>query len=191
MANYLAKDADPNKQGWADIRVGQEGALAMPKTGQAILIDCGESGDIHPIDKITPSKRLAAVALAKTYGKNIPYSGPVFKSKNVEGSKIRIAFDFVEGGLEARPLPETYFVQKTKGRTAPLVRNSPDSELEGFALAGADGKWFWANAKIDGDTVVVWSDKVAAPVSVRYAYQSNPTCNLYNKAGFPAVPFSK
>ncbi|MBR4222208.1 MAG: hypothetical protein IKR81_13695 [Victivallales bacterium] len=191
LANYLAKDADPNKQGWADIRVGQEGALAMPKTGQAILIDCGESGDIHPIDKITPSKRLAAVALAKTYGKNIPYSGPVFKSKNVEGSKIRIAFDFVEGGLEARPLPETYFVQKTKGRTAPLVRNSPDSELEGFALAGADGKWFWANAKIDGDTVVVWSDKVAAPVSVRYAYQSNPTCNLYNKAGFPAVPFSK
>lgn len=191
LANYRAKDADPNNSDWAQIRLGQEGALALPKTGQAILIDCGESGDIHPIDKITPAKRLAAVALAKTYGKAIPYSGPVFKSKSIEGDKVRIAFDFVEGGLEARPLPATYFVQKSKGRTAPLVRNSPDSELEGFALAGQDGKWHWADAKIDGDTVLVWSDKVPAPVNVRYAFQSNPTCNLYNRAGFPAAPFSK
>ena len=191
LANYTAKVADPNVQGWADIRAGQEGALEMPKTGQAILIDCGETSDIHPIDKITPSKRLAAVALAKTYNKAIPYSGPVFKAKAIEGDKIRVTYDYLEGGLVAHPLPETYPLRKTTNTTAPLVRNSPNSQLEGFALAGADGKWFWADAKIDGDSVIVWSDQVKAPVNVRYAYQSNPTCNLYNKAGFPAAPFSK
>ena len=191
LANYRGKSADPNDQGWADIRVGQEGALALPKTGQAVLIDCGEAGDIHPLDKITPANRLAAVALAQTYGRKIPYSGPVFKSKAIENGKVRVTFDFTDGGLVAKPLPETYFIAKRGNQTKPLVRNSPNSQVEGFALAGKDGKWFWADAKIEGDTVVVWSASVPEPVNVRYAYQSNPTCNLYNGAGFPAGGFSK
>ena len=191
LANYTSKVADPNVQGWADIRAGQEGALELPKTGQAILIDCGEARDIHPLDKTTPANRLAAVALAKTYGKNIPYSGPVFKGKSVENGKMRVTFDFTDGGLVAKPLPEKYFNAKIRKSEAKLVRNSPNSQLEGFALAGADGKWFWADAKIDGNSVLVWSEKVPAPVNVRYAYQSNPTCNLYNGAGFPAGGFSK
>jgi sialate O-acetylesterase len=73
--------------------------------------------------------------------------------------------------------------------TAPLIRNSPRSELEGFAVCGKDKKWVWADAKIQGQTVVVWSEKVPSPVAVRYAWADNPTCNLYNGAGFPASPF--
>ena len=104
---------------------------------------------------------------------------------------IQLTFSHTYGGLVAKPLPATYDVAKTRHETKPLVRNSPDSEVEGFAVCGRDGKWVWANAKIDGDSVIVWSDAVKDPVKVRYAFQSNPTCNLYNKAGFPAGPFEK
>ncbi len=189
LANFQGKTTDPAGGGWAALRDAQTKALSIPKTGQAILIDLGEAGDIHPLNKQEVGRRLALVALAKDYGKNIPFSGPVCKGQKIEGKEIRLSFDFLEGGLVAKPLPATYDVELVKKRTAPLVRNSPDSELEGFAVAGADGKWFWANAKIDGDTVVVQSDKVANPTRVRYAWSSNPTCNLYNKAGLPAVPF--
>ena len=99
--------------------------------------------------------------------------------------------DLVYDGLEARQLPETYWLAKVRNDKKPLVRNSPDSQVEGFALCGADGKWQWANASIEGNDVVVWSDAVAKPVKIRYAFQSNPTCNLYNKPGFPAGPFEK
>ncbi len=74
-------------------------------------------------------------------------------------------------------------------KTAPLVRNSPQSQIEGFAICGEDKKWVWAEAKIVGDTVVVWSGQVPNPVAVRYAWADNPTCNLYNEAGLPAAPF--
>lgn len=192
LANFQAKNSDPNNVGWANIRRGQEGALALPKTGQAILIDVGEARDIHPIDKETVGARLAAIALNKDYGfKDLPYSGPVAKKTTVEGNKIRVAFDFVHGGLVAKQLPENYWIVKVRNQEEKLVRNSPNSQIEGFAIAGADGKFVWADAVIDGDTVVVSSPKVANPVKVRYAWQSNPTCNLYNKAGFPAAPFEK
>ncbi len=192
LANYQGKNADAGAAGWGEIRVGQEGVLTLPKTGQAILIDVGEANDIHPLDKLTVAQRLAALALNQTYGKkDLPYSGPVVKTMKAEGSKVRVTFDFVYDGLEARQLPETYWLAKVRNDKKPLVRNSPDSQVEGFALCGADGKWQWANASIEGNDVVVWSDAVAKPVKIRYAFQSNPTCNLYNKPGFPAGPFEK
>ena len=154
-----------------------------------MLIDVGEEKDIHPLDKKTVGDRLAALALAKDYGRNVPCEGPRCKAVKVEGKAIRVAFDAIGGGLVAKPLPETYPVANARKKSAPLVRNSPASELEGFALCGEDGKWVWADAKIDGDSVVVTSAKVPAPKRVRYAWGNNPTCNLYNKEGFPAVPF--
>lgn len=192
LASYKAKDNNPNNAGWANIRRGQEGALELPKTGQAILIDVGEAVDIHPIDKETVSARLAAIALNKTYGfKDLPYSGPIAKATTIEGNKIRVSFDFIHGGLVAKPVPDFHWLVKARKQKEKLVRNSPNSQLEGFAIAGADGKFFWADATIDGDTVVVSSPNVPKPVKVRYAWQSNPTCNLFNKAGFPAAPFEK
>ncbi|MBR0457872.1 MAG: hypothetical protein IJJ26_01420 [Victivallales bacterium] len=192
LANFQSKKDNPNEYGWGAIRAGQEGALKLPKTGQAILIDCGEAGDIHPRDKVTPAKRLAAAVLHDVYGKDIPAHSPVFDSAKVENGQIRVKFKNVYGGLVAKELPATYNVETLKNRTEPLVRNSPKSEVEGFAVAGKDGKFVWADAKIvSKDTVVVKSDKVPNPVKIRYAYQSNPTCNLYNDAGFPAAPFNK
>ena len=100
-----------------------------------------------------------------------------------------MTFRHTDEGLVARPLPSRYDVSTQIGETAPLVRNSPDSDVEGFAICGADRKWVWAKARIERDAVVVWSDQVSRPVAVRYAWADNPTCNLYNGAGLPASPF--
>lgn len=89
----------------------------------------------------------------------------------------------------AGELPSIYPVKTQAGTTTPLIRNSPQSQLEGFAVCGEDRMWVWAEAKAEGETVLVWSDKVPAPVAVRYAWADNPTCNLSNKAGLPASPF--
>jgi len=179
---------------WAELREAQSMALKLPNTGQSVLIDVGEKGDIHPRNKQTPGDRLAIIALANKYGRKIPFSGPVFQSKKIEGDKIRLKFSHTDGGLVAKPLPDTINVKsmdkKTgKGITEPLVRKSPNSELEGFAIRGEDKTWVWADAKIDGDSVVVWSDKVPKPLDVRYAWADYPVCNLYNKADLPACPF--
>ncbi len=190
LANYQDKTDNPGaNSNWALLRESQTQALSIPQTGQAVLIDIGESGDIHPLNKQDAGKRLAAVALAETYDRQIPCSGPLYKGMKIEGDRIRLSFDFIEGGLIARELPETYNVRLAEQKTAKLKRNSPQSELEGFAIAGADGKWAWADARIEGDNVVVWSGKVKEPTQVRYAWANNPTCNLYNKTGFPAIPF--
>ena len=189
LANYQNKINQPTDENWSFLREAQEKAFALPNTGEAILIDVGESGDIHPRNKKDPGERLALVALAKDYGQCIPYSGPVFDSIKVEGDKAILSFKQTGGGLVARPLPVTYDVEMRINKTAPLVRNSPGSELEGFAICGEDRNWVWANAKITGDTVIVTSDQVPAPVAVRYAWANNPTCNLYNGAGLPASPF--
>ena len=107
-----------------------------------------------------------------------------------EGNALRISYKNLHGGLKAVPVPAFYDVIKRQGKKAPLVRYSPNTQLEGFALCGKDGKWVWAEkAVIDGDTVVVSSSKVPVPTRVRYAWQNNPNTNLYNKAGFPAAPF--
>ena len=189
LANFKAKQPEPEESKWAELRAAQSSALTLPKTGQAILIDIGESNDIHPANKKDVGERLAAIALAKDYGKAIPFSGPVYDSVHFENGKAILRFQPTEGGLVARPLPATFDVETKTQTTAPLVRNNPGSELEGFAICGEDKKWVWAEAKIEKDRVVVWSDKVPSPIAVRYAWADNPTCNLSNGAGFPASPF--
>lgn len=191
LPNFYNKTPDPSvEQPWALFRAAQSAALDVPFTGEAILIDVGEANDIHPINKTVPGERLAALALAKVYGKKLPFVGPEMVKVAREGNALRITFKNTYGGLVAAPVPQFYHVAKRIGKKAELVRNSPGTQLEGFALCGKEGKWFWADkAVIEGDCVVVSSSKVAEPCRVRYAWQSNPTCNLYNKAGFPARAF--
>ncbi len=190
VANYQPKASAPGESGWAELREAQNMALKLPNTGQAVIIDAGESDDIHPRNKAIVGQRLARIALARDYGeKDLVYSGPTYKSMKVDGSKVRLSFDHIGGGLVAKELPATYLKKYLTNETATLVRNTPSSELEGFAVCGDDKKWSWADAKIDGNEVVVWSDKVPNPIAVRYGWADNPTCNLYNKGGLPASPF--
>jgi sialate O-acetylesterase len=189
LANFMGKTNTPTESGWAELREAQSQTLKLANTGQAVIIDIGESADIHPRNKKDVGERLAQIALAKDYGQDIVYSGPVYKSLKVADGKAVLTFDHIGGGLVANPVPAKYDVNTGKKETADLVRNSPNSELEGFAICGEDKQWVWADAKIDGDTVVVWSDKVAKPVAVRYGWANNPNTNLYNKAGLPASPF--
>jgi sialate O-acetylesterase len=189
LANYNEKKAQPGESDWAELREAQLKALSIPNTEMVVLIDTGEVKDIHPQSKDIAGDRLARIALAKVYGQTIPYSGPVYDSMKVEEDKIRLSFKHHDGGLVAKEVPATYDVMRKSGKTAPLVRNSPHSQLEGFAICGADKLWVWAEAKIDGDTVLVSSRQVPAPIAVRYGWADNPTCNLYNQAGLPASPF--
>jgi len=192
LANANAKHAQPRESGWAELREAQSRALALPRTGQAVVIDVGEQDDLHPRNKRDPAERLARLALAHDYDRKVPTTGPVFAAATVEGATMRVSFApaSTSGGLVARPLPEAYRPRSTLPRTVPLRRHSPGGEVEGFAICGADRRWVWADtARIDGDTVIVSSREVPAPVAVRYAWADNPTCNLYNGAGLPAAPF--
>jgi len=167
LANFMKRSNKPTDDSWAHLREAQTMALELPNTGMAVTIDIGNAKDIHPKNKQEVGRRLALNALAKTYGKDIPYSGPMYKSMKNEGSKIRLQFTNTDKGL------------KVKG----------DKHLKGFAIAGKDKKFVWAKAKIDGNEVVVWNSKIKNPVAVRYAWASNPLCNLYNGADLPASPF--
>ena len=189
IANFGSKKAVPAESSWAELRESQSAALSLADTGMATLIDVGEEEDIHFRDKKDAGLRLAAIALAKTYGERVPYSGPTLVSSEIVNNRIQLRFSHAEGGLVARPLPEMYQPKSSFPATKPLTRLSPGSELEGFAICGENGQWKWADAKIEGDTVWVWSESVPNPKFVRYAWADNPTCNLYNAAGFPAVPF--
>ena len=179
----------PGESRWGELREAQSMALKLPNTGQAVIIDVGETGNLHPRNKKDVGERLALIALAKDYGKAIPFSGPVYDSMKAESGKAILSFLHTDGGLTAKPLPQTDVVSSLANQTAPLVRNSPNSQLEGFAICGEDRKWVWADAKIDGNNVIVWSDKVPSPAAVRYAWADNPTCNLTNGSGLPASPF--
>jgi sialate O-acetylesterase len=167
LANFHEVKPEPCDSDWAELREAQLMTLDLPSTGMAVIIDIGDARDIHPKNKQDVGKRLALWALAQTYGKNVEYSGPLYQSMEKKGQQVVLHFDHVGGGLVA------------KG----------DGRLTGFALAGEDRKFVWAEARIEGDTVVVSSEKVADPVAVRYAWADNPVCNLYNKAGLPASPF--
>jgi sialate O-acetylesterase len=189
LANFAAKKSSPGESSWAELREAQSMTLKLPNTGQAVLIDIGESEDIHPRNKKDVGERLALIALARDSGNAIPCSGPVYDSMKVESGKVVLTFKHTHGGLVALPLPATCIVKSESNETAPLVRNRPDSQLEGFAICGEDNKWVWADARIVDKKVIVWSDQVTAPVAVRYAWADNPTCNLANGAGLPASPF--
>jgi sialate O-acetylesterase len=166
LANWLEIKTDPVESSWAELREAQSMTLSLPKTAMAVAIDIGEADDIHPKNKQEVGRRLA-LAARSIYGQEMVYSGPIYTSMKIENAKIRLHFKYADGGLMAKG-----------GET-----------LKGFSIAGKDHKFVWAQAKIDGDTVVVWSDAVPDPVAVRYAWADNPVCNLYNNAGLPASPF--
>jgi sialate O-acetylesterase len=170
LANYRAVQTAPvENDGWPLLREAQFLTLKLPYTGMATAIDLADAdnpGDIHPKNKQDVGKRLALVALATEYGKDVVYSGPVFHKMAIDGSKARIAFKFTSGGL------------KPSGQ-----------KIRGFAVRGSDGAWQWADATIDGSSIIVSSPSVPIPTAVRYGWASNPIGNLYNGAGLPAVPF--
>jgi len=180
LANYMKRVPDPSESNWAALREAQAKTLALPKTGMAVTIDTGEAGDIHPTDKEDVGHRLALAAKNVAYGEKVEHSGPVYKAMSAKDGKIRLTFDHVGQGL-VTDVPPPHF--------HPGESRTVDPKLEGFAIAGADKKFVWAEAVIEGNAIVVSSDSVTAPVAVRYAWADNPASNLYNKDGLPAVPF--
>ena len=192
LPDFGDKFTDPDFTGsWPTIRIRQSMALKkLPFAGEVIILNLGESKDIHPIDKKPVGERLAALALKHDYGKKeviceYPEAVKAIRNQN----RVRVRFVNCHGGLKAEKLPETYWVRRNKNQSAKLIPNNPGSQVEGFTLCGADGKWHWADAVIEGDEVIVSAAKVPVPVKVRYAFQNNPTCNLYNGAGLPAGTF--
>jgi len=158
---------EPADDVWAELREAQLMTLKLKNTGMACIIDIGEPYDIHPSNKLDVGRRLSLWALSGTYGiKDIVVSGPLYKSFAVEGDKIRVSFDHTAGGLMAK-----------------------GAAVEGFQIAGEDKKFVWADAVIEGDTVVVSSEAVKMPVALRYAWAIWPYCNLFNDKGLPASPF--
>jgi sialate O-acetylesterase len=167
LPNLINKDPKV-EDSWVSVREAQLKTLSVTNTGMAVTIDVGDPNDVHPGNKEPVGLRLALCALAKVYGKDIVYSGPLYDSMTVEGNTIRLKFKHVGGGLVAKD----------------------GAELKQLIIAGEDKKFVPANAKIEGDSVIVWNDGISNPVAVRYAWLINPEgCNLYNKEGLPASPF--
>ena len=179
----------PNVGKLATLRAMQASALELPNTGMAVIYDTAEEQDNHPMNKRPAGERLALLALNRTYGQTVECSGPTYAGMRVEVNKVRVRFEHAPGGLIARELPAVYRPVSRKPETLPLVRTNPGSQLEGFQLRAKDGQWQWADAQIDGDTVVAESKQVPHPVAVRYAWADFGFFNLFNKAGLPAAPF--
>ncbi|HWE01367.1 MAG TPA: sialate O-acetylesterase [Tepidisphaeraceae bacterium] len=169
LANFQKVSPTPGDDDWAELREAQAMTAAQPHNGQAMAIDLADEknpGDIHPHNKQDVGYRLSLVARAKTYGEKVEYSGPEYAGSKIEGNKVVIDFTHHDT-LEA------------KG----------GEPLKGFQIAGEDKVWHWADAKIEGKTVVVSSKDVEKPAAVRYDWSHNPEGNLYNNAKLPAVPF--
>jgi sialate O-acetylesterase len=166
LANWHANKAEPDESDWAELREAQTMTLREPQTGMAVTIDIGDENDIHPRNKVDVGRRLAAWALFGTYGQKVIPSGPLFDRFTVEGDKVRIRFKYGVG-----------------------LKTSNGGVVKGFSIAGEDRRFVWADARIDGDAVIVSSPKVLKPVAVRYGWADNPIANLYNGAGLPASPF--
>jgi sialate O-acetylesterase len=169
LPNFGDAKEEPAESDWAMLQEAQLKTLSVPNTAMVVAIDLGEWNDIHPLNKKDIGKRLALAAENKAYGEeNLVACGPLYKSMRVEGNKIILSFTNTGSGLTAKD----------------------GKELKYFSIAEADKKFVWANAKIENDEVVVWSDDVAEPIAVRYAWADNPAgANLYNKEGLPASPF--
>jgi sialate O-acetylesterase len=166
LAPFTAIVKEPRESDWAELREAQLMTLKLRNTGMAVITDVGDPRDIHPKPKQPVGARLALAARGIAYGEKITYSGPIYDSMKVEGNKAIITFKSVGKGLEAK-----------------------DGELKGFTIAGEDKKFHNAQAKIEGDTVIVTCDKVEKPVAVRYGWANYPVVNLFNKDGLPASPF--
>lgn len=171
LPNFGVPDSMPTPSGgsWAVLRESMAQALALPATGQAVTIDVGEAENLHPTDKYDVGHRLALVARRVAYGEPVVSSGPTYASHTVANGRVTVRFANAAGGLVSR---------------------APGGRVGAFAVAGADHRFVWANARVEGDHVVVWSDQVPSPVAVRYAWANAPVgATLYNRAGLPAAPF--
>lgn len=169
LADFYPEVAQPGDSTWAELREAQTMTMdRLPKTGQAVIIDIGEGKDIHPKNKVDVGRRLARWALANDYGVKVPYHSPQYKSVEFKGNKAVLTFNYLDGGW--RPFDVV--------------------EPRGFTIAGEDGKFVPATAKILPDnSVEVWADSVATPTSVRYGWADNPVLNMFNGAGLPLTPF--
>ncbi len=168
LPNFMEVDYLPSESKWAEFRASQLKGLKIPHTAMTVNIDLGEWNDIHPDNKKDVGERMALAALQLAYGEDLVYSGPLYKEHRIVGNRIIISFSQLGGGLTTKD-------------------GEPLSE---FAIAGEDGQFVWAEAKIEGDKVVVWSEEVPSPKYVRYAWADNPdNPNLCNREGLPASPF--
>jgi sialate O-acetylesterase len=164
---FMPRRDTPGDDDWADLREAQaRTAATVPNSCLAVTIDTGDANNIHPLDKAPVGDRLARCALANYYGKKVVYAGPTLASVERLPGAIRLHFTHTDGGLVAK-----------------------GGKLQEFAVAGEDRKWAWADARIQGDTVIVSTSEVPDPREVRYAWQSNPAATLFNGAGLPAAPF--
>jgi sialate O-acetylesterase len=168
LAGFGTQKPQPADYPWAELREAQAGALALPHTGMAVAIDIGNAADIHPKDKQDVAHRLALAAERVAYAQHVVASGPSYRSMQIEGGRIRLKFASIGSGLELK---------------------DPQDRVRGFSIAGADGRFVWARARLDGTDVLVSSDAVSAPVAVRYDWGNTPDGNLYNREGLPAAPF--
>lgn len=168
LANFMEVDYLPTESKWAELREAQLQALTVPNTAMTVAIDLGEWNDIHPLNKKDVGERLALGALKIAYKEDCVHSGPIYASHQRQGNKMVITFNEVGSGL---------------------ISNDGE-ELRRFEVAGSEGKFVWAKAKISGNTVEVWNDNIDEPARVRYAWSDNPRdANLYNAEGLPASPF--
>jgi len=164
---FKHRSQTPTDDAWAETRESQAlTAASVHNSCLAVTIDTGDPDNIHPKDKRPVGERLALCALGKQYKKKVAYSGPTLASVERLAGSIRLHFAHTDGGLAVR-----------------------GEKLEEFAIAGEDRKWYWADAHIEGNTVIVSSPSVPNPKEVRYAWQSNPAATLFNGAGLPATPF--
>ncbi|MGB0761621.1 MAG: sialate O-acetylesterase [Rubripirellula sp.] len=181
LADFRTSNEKPEGgDGWAKLRDAQRTSLNIDNTGMAVIHDIGNAKDIHPRNKQDVGWRLSQWALHQNYGRDdlVP-AGPLYKSQKIEDDTIRLSFDHVGKGL---------MVGKKNGLEP--AQEDENGTLGRFAISGADKVWHWADAVIDGNTVVVSSKEVSKPVAVRYGYTMNPRgANLYNKEGIPASPF--
>lgn len=168
LPNFGDVTYSPTESNWAKLREAQLKALGNPNTAMTVNIDLGEWNDIHPDNKKDVGERMALAAQKIAYGEELVHSGPLYQTSEIEGDKIIISFSHIGSGL---------------------VTNDGEA-LSSFEIAGEDKKFVWAQAKIEGDKVIVWNDEIPNPKYVRYAWADNPdNPNLYNKEGLPASPF--
>jgi len=168
LAGWGHNNAEPAEYQWADLREAQSMTLSLPHTGMATAVDIGDEKDIHPRNKQDLAHRLVLAAARVAYGENVVDCGPTYQSMQIEGDRIRIKFSDLGSGL--------------------LIKDKY-GYARGFQIAGSDGKFHWAQARQDGQDVVVFSETVRQPIAVRYDWSNTPDGNVYNKEGLPAVPF--
>jgi hypothetical protein len=187
---------DPNSVGFADIREAQRLFFMNAKNvGMVLQHDLNPSRPtgIHYYNKLDPGKRLARWALVHQYGKDIPFTGPIYKSHHIEGDKVRVQFEQRGKGSGLMVASKGMEADHKKNADAYVepARETKGERLKHFRLAGKDRVWHAADAVIDGNAVIVTSNAVREPVGVQYAYCASPIgANLYNRAGLPATPFA-